>query len=202
MQILTVGKSTSTDRHHGRSWLHGRTIATALLCAFLICGCGLKPIPRSELAPDKVDDVLRSLGEFRKEERLAPFFDQAEVIAVYPFSARAANGVGLAYGSGLVFDRSERPIGYTRMWQITAGPQIGGQVYRQVLFFRTQAVYEKFTRSPAEFAGQFNAAAAVVGVSSTPSFSSDIALFTQLRGGLLLEASFSGHRYTFGTISD
>jgi len=172
------------------------------MLAVLVAGCGMKPIPRGELAQDKVDGVLKSLAEFRKEQRLGPFFEEAEVIAVYPLSARAANGVGFAYGSGLVFDREQRPIGYTRMWQITAGPQIGGQLYRQVLFFKTRAVYDKFTRSPAEFAGQFNAAAAVIGISATPSFSSDIALFTQLHGGLLLEASFSGHRYTFGAIAD
>lgn len=172
-----------------------------LLGALLLLGaCGMKPIAREELAEDKVDGVLKSLAQFRKEERLAPFFEEAEVFAVYPWSFRGANGVGLAYGSGLVFDRQEEPIGYTRMYQISAGPQIGGQAYRQVLFFRTRAAYEKFRRSPAEFAGQLNAAATVVGFAATPSFHNDIALFTQLRGGLLLEASFSGHRYTFGAI--
>ena len=176
-----------------------------LLLALLVVSlgaCGLKPIPRDDLAQDKVDGVLKSLAQFRKEERLAPYFEQAEVIAIYPFSIRGANGVGAAYGSGLVFDKAERPIGYTRMWQISAGPQLGGQLYRQVLFFKTREIYEKFTRSPAEFVGQLNATAAVVGYHADPSFNADIALFTQIHGGLLLEASFSGHRYTFGAISD
>jgi lipid-binding SYLF domain-containing protein len=169
-----------------------------------LTACGMKPISRSELSQNKVDDVLRSLAQFRKEERLAPFFAEAEVVAVYPFSARGASGVGLAYGSGLVFDRADRPIGYTRMYQLSGGPQLGVQLYRQILFFKTREVYDRFFKNPAlaEFAGQFNATAVVVGISSTPSFSSDIALFTQLRGGLLLEASFSGHRYTFGRIGD
>lgn len=181
-----------------------RRLALGLLALLMLGGCSLKPIPRADLAQDKVDGVLKSLAAFRKEERLAPFFEAAEVIAVYPMSLRAANGVGLAYGSGLVFDRDERPIGYTRMYQLSGGPQIGAQLYRQVMFFRTREIYEAFTRAraPAEFAGQFNAALTVVGVSSTPSFNGDVALFTQLRGGLLLEASISGHRYTFGAISD
>ena len=170
------------------------------LTAALLCGCGMKPIDREDLAENKVGDVLKSLGAFRKEEKLAPFFEEAEVVAVYPLSFRGANGVGLAYGSGLVFDRQDQPIGYTRMYQLTAGPQIGAQLYRQVLFFKTREVYERFRTSPFEFAGQFNAAATVVGLQATPSFSGDIALFTQLHGGLLLEASFSGHRYTFGVI--
>jgi lipid-binding SYLF domain-containing protein len=177
-----------------------RTTILLVITAVLLGGCGMKPIAREELAEDKVSGVLNSLAQFRKEERLAPFFEAAEVFAVYPWSFRGANGVGLAYGSGMVFDRNDTPIGYTRMYQITVGPQVGAQAYRQVLFFKTREAYEKFRRSPAEFAGQFNAAATVVGVASTPSFHSDIALFTQLRGGLLLEASFSGHRYTFGTI--
>ena len=179
-----------------------RLRSLALLFALLVAGCGMKPIPRQELAQEKVDRVLESLAEFRKEKRLAPFFEAAEVVAVYPISFRGANGVGIAYGSGMVFDARDKPIGYTRMYQITAGPQVGAQLYRQVLFFRTRAVYEKFTHSPAEFAGQFHAAATVLGAASTPSFNGDIAVFTQLHGGLLLEVSFSGHRYTFGSITD
>lgn len=179
-----------------------RTLQTILLSSLILGlgACSMKPIPRSDLAEEKVGGVLNSLAQFKKEERLAPFFAEAEVVAVYPLSFRGANGVGIAYGSGLVFDQSDVPIGYTRMYQITAGPQIGAQLYRQVLFFKTREVYENFRRSPAEFAGQFNAAATVIGVASTPSFNEDIALFTQLHGGLLLEASFSGHRYTFGAI--
>lgn len=172
-----------------------------LIAALLSTGaCSMKPIPKEDLAEDQVSGVLKSLAQFRTEEKLAPFFEQAEVFAVYPWSFRGANGVGLAYGSGLVFDRQDSPIGYTRMYQITVGPQVGAQAYRQVLFFRTREAYEKFRRSPAEFAGQMNAAATIIGWSATPSFHGDIALFTQLRGGLLLEASFSGHRYTFGSI--
>lgn len=185
--------------------MHKHTsIGLCLALALLLSACSMKPIPREDLAEEKVDKVLASLAKFRKEERLAPFFEQAEVIAVYPMSFRGANGVGIAYGSGLVFDRDERPIAYTRMYQITAGPQIGAQLYRQVLFFKTREVYDNFRQDswPAEFAGQFNAAATVIGVASTPAFSYDIAVFTQLRGGLLLEASFAGQRYTFGPISD
>ena len=180
---------------------------TALLFTALLgglVGCGMKPIPREELSEAKVAGVLKSLEAFRRNEKLKPFFDEAEVIAVYPFSGRGGAGFGLAYGSGLVFDHADRPIGYTRMYQISGGPQLGAQAYRQVMFFKTREVYDRFFRNPAlgEFAGQFNATATVVGLSSTPSFSSDIALFTQLHGGLLLEASFSGHRYTFGHITE
>ena len=110
-----------------------RQLLNALLVLALAGACSMKPIPREELAQDQVSGVLDSLAQFRKQEKLLPFFAEAEVIAVYPWSFRGANGVGLAYGSGLVFDREDSPIGYTRMYQITAGPQIGAQAYRQVL---------------------------------------------------------------------
>jgi hypothetical protein len=170
--------------------------------ATLLTSCGLKPIPREELSQSKVDKVISILDEFRGDERLEPFFAEAEIIAIYPVNGRIANGVGAAYGRGLVFERGDRVVGHTRVWQLTMGPQIGGQLYRQVLFFKTRAVYEKFMRSPAEFAGQFNAAAIVLGVSATPSFGNDIALFTRLLGGLMLEASIGAQRYTFAPIAD
>ncbi|MFV2091157.1 MAG: hypothetical protein ACC642_10890, partial [Pseudomonadales bacterium] len=162
----------------------------------------LKPIPRAEMDSRKIDGVISTLEHFRREERLAPFFEAAEVVAVYPINGRAANGVGFAYGRGLVFEKGDRVIGHTRMWQLSMGPQVGGQLYRQILFFKSRAIYEAFMRSPAEFAGQFNAAALIVGVSSTPSFNGEVALFTQLLGGLLLEASIGAHRYTFAPIED
>ena len=187
---------------HSSSIMAGIRLSTLVLCALLIAGCSLKPIPAADLSEDRVNDVRAALASFRADQRLAPFFAEAEVVAVYPLNVRGASAFGGAYGRGLVFDKADRVIAHSRMWQISAGAQLGGQIYRQILFFRSREVYEGYVDTPAEFAGQVNAAVATFGVASTPSFHSDIALFTQLRGGLLLEASVGSHSYDFAPIGE
>lgn len=175
----------------------------ALLVIMLVLGtpaCSLKPIASSDLSAQRVEDVRASLAEMRGDERLSAYFDEAEVIALYPSSARAGSGFGAAYGRGLVFDNAGTLIAHSRMWQISVGAQLGGQVYRQILFFRTQDAYQRFLTVSANFAGQANLAVATLGIASTPSFDTEIALFTELRGGLLLEATVGSHSYDFAPI--
>lgn len=179
-----------------------RLCLACLLCIASLTGCSLKPIAGADLSEDRVNDVRLALTEFRKDERLAPFFAEAQVVAVYPFSFRGASAFGAAWGRGLVFDNTDRVIAHSRMWQISAGAQLGGQIYRQILFFRSREVYDSWVDTPAEFAGQVNASVVTLGVASTPSFHTDIALFTQLRGGLLFEASVGSHSYDFAPVGE
>ncbi|MCB1684445.1 MAG: hypothetical protein R3E82_09615 [Pseudomonadales bacterium] len=178
-----------------------RVLLVALI-TLSIPACSLKPIERSDLSAQRVAGVREALAEMRRDERLAAFFAEAEVIALYPSSARAGSAFGGAYGRGLVFDKAGTVIAHTRMWQLSVGAQLGGQVYRQILFFRTQEAYTRFLSVPSEFAGQANLALATLGIASTPSFDTEIALFTQLRGGLLLEATVGAHAYDFAPIED
>lgn len=172
------------------------------LVALGMTACSLKPIERADLSAQRVDGVRAALAEMREDERLSSFFDEAEVIALYPASTRAGSAFGAAYGRGLVFDKAGTVIAHTRMWQISVGAQLGGQVYRQILFFKTQDAYTRFLSVPSEFAGQANLALATFGIASTPSFDTEIALFTELRGGLLLEATVGAHAYDFAPIED
>jgi lipid-binding SYLF domain-containing protein len=162
--------------------------------------CALKPIERDDLSAERVEDVRAALGAFREDARLAPFFEGAELIAVYPTSGRAATGFGGAYGRGLVFDADGRVVAHSRMWQLSVGAQLGGQIYRQILFFKSRAAYDAIATSAAEFAGQANAALVTWGIDSTPSFDAEVALFTELRGGLLVEASVGAHGYQFAPV--
>ena len=60
---------------------------------------------------------------------------------------------------------------------------------------------EAFSSGLLEFAGQANAAVVTAGMAATPSFNSEVALFTELKGGLLIEASVGAHRYGFAPIT-
>lgn len=169
---------------------------SVMLLALGAVGCSIIP-ERGETATEAERAAAEeALGAFAADERLEPFFSQAEFVAIYPNGIRAGFGVGGAIGHGLVFQR-EQVIGRTSMYQLSVGANIGGQVYRQILFFKSRASFERVMTEAMEFAGQANLAAAGIGGASTPSFNTEVALFTQLRGGLLLEGSVGAHRYTF-----
>lgn len=159
-------------------------------------GCGVIPQRGETATQAELAAAEAALGEFATDERLEPFFSQAEIVAVYPNGFRAGFGFGGAIGHGLVF-RGEQVIGRTSMYQVSVGANVGGQFYRQVLFFKSEAAFERLMAGAAEFAGQANLALAQAGAAGTPSFNTEVAMFTQLRGGLLLEGSVGAHRYTF-----
>lgn len=161
-----------------------------------IAGCGVLPQRGETAAQAELAAAEAALTEFAADESLEPFFAQAEIVAVYPNGFRGGFGFGGAIGHGLVFQRGQ-VIGRSSMYQLSVGANIGGQFYRQVLFFKSEAAFERVMADVMEFAGQANLAVAQAGAAGTPSFNTEVAMFTQLRGGLLLEGSVGAHRYTF-----
>ena len=83
------------------------------------------------------------------------------------------------------------------MVQISAGAQVGGQAYREVIFFEDKAALDRFKENKIEFSGQVSAVAAKAGASATAKYREGVAVFTQELGGLMLEASLGGQKFTF-----
>lgn len=167
-----------------------------LLLAAAMTGCAVIPERGDTFTEAELAAAEEAIGHFVADERLAPFFTQAEFVAVYPAGIRAGLGFGGAVGHGVVF-QGESAIGRTSMYQISVGANIGGQFYRQILFFKSEEAFERVMADAVEFAGQANLAVAQAGGSATPSFNTEVAMFTQLRGGLIAEGSVGAHRYTF-----
>jgi lipid-binding SYLF domain-containing protein len=165
-----------------------------LLLLLALFGCA--STPKGGIGAAEERKAREALALFRQEERLAPFFEAAPLVAVYPATVRAGVGFGAAYGQGLVF-RGDEVIGRTRVYQFSAGVNFGGEMYRQILFFRSEAAFERLFSGAMEFAGQANLAVATAGSAATPSFNQEVALFTQVQGGLLLEATVGAHHYRF-----
>ena len=172
------------------------SIGLIVLAAFAITGCALGPQKGSRIGDFEHDNTEKAREAFMHDERLASFFEQSEIVVVYPTNVRAGMGFGAAYGYGLVY-RDGEIIGRSRMYQVSVGANLGGQIYRQILFFKTERAFEQLMGGLMEFAGQANVAVATLGMSSTPSFNTEVALFTQLRSGLLIEGSVGGHRYAY-----
>ena len=175
---------------------------TVVSMVALLTACVWQPVVYDDAERLSVDDTL---AEFRKEQLLAPFFDEALAYAVFPGSFRAGTGFGGAYGSGWLLEDGDA-VGRVTLFEFFAGADLGAQIYRTILFFKTEKALRNFKKGSFEFTGQANVAHVVGGYSAAPSYHPEVALFVQVRGGLLLEASVGTQRYDYfplqGTINE
>jgi len=145
----------------------------------------------------KISDVEETILAFKRHDlALEKFFKEAYGYAVFPTVGKAGIGIGGAYGTGLVYEKGNL-IGSTTLKQVSYGLQLGGQAYREVIFFKDQAALEDFTRGNFEFGATASAVALTAGASADADYDNGVAVFTIAKGGLMYEATIAGQKFTF-----
>jgi len=146
---------------------------------------------------DLVEDSNKALDAMiEKSPKLQSFKDKSYGYAVFPKITKGAIGVGGAGGKGVVY-KNHVPTGQSTMKQATIGFQLGGQQYKEVIFFENEAAYNNFTNKKVKFDGQASAVAITAGASIDITFKDGLAVFTQTLGGLMYEASIGGQHFSF-----
>ena len=85
-----------------------------------------------------VSDSRDAMKEFIQTDALMQnLFNNAYGYVVFPSIGKGAFGVGGASGRGTVFERGA-VVGKAKMTQVTIGFQVGGQAYREVVFFQEE----------------------------------------------------------------
>ena len=168
-------------------------LLAGLLITLVLAGCVSQPLTYDDETRARVEQATAA---FRENPELQPFFDQALAYAVFPGNWRAGAGFGAAFGSGWLFENGE-VTGRAIMTEVFVGANAGLQGDRKILFFRSAWALDQFKRGRFEFTGQANATAITTGKAVTPGYNPDVAMFVQVKGGLLLEASVGTQRYDF-----
>ena len=106
------------------------------------------------------------------------------------------NGIGGASGDGTVFQGGES-IGSSSMSQVTIGLQLGGQTYREAIFFKDKAALDSFKQGNYEMAAEASAVAVKSGAAKNAGYERGVAIFTMAKGGLMFEASIGGQKFSF-----
>lgn len=86
------------------------------------------------------------------------------------------------------------------MVQVDVGAQVGGQAYREIIFFENKDALDRFKENKVEFSGQVSAVAAKAGASANVKYREGVAVFTEEISGLMLEASIGGQKFTYKSI--
>ena len=185
-------------------------IKRILLSALMIAGVA------SIAQAQRVRDVTETVELFRGITQVAPYFESSYGYAVWPRIGRGGLGVGASRGRGQVYVNGQM-TGFSTMTEVSVGFQAGGQAYRQIIFFETREIYERFTQSTFEFDASASAvavtASAQAGAGTTgaratagagsPSTGSAVGYvngmqtFTMAEGGLMYQATIAGQRYRF-----
>ena len=132
----------------------------------------------------------------KSDPGLSNHFKDAYGYVIFPNIGKGALGVGGAGGEGVVYE-NKTAIGKAKMMQVTVGAQAGGQAYREVIFFETKEALQRFKDNKVEFSGQVSAVAAKEGASANAKYTDGVLIFTEEIGGLMLEASIGGQKFTY-----
>jgi len=122
------------------------------------------------------------------------FFDAAAGYVVLPNVGKGGIGIGGARGKGLLFVDGEA-IAEVTMTQLSIGFQWGGQAYSEFIFFEDEKILNEFKEGNFEFGAQASAVAIKAGISTDAAFAGGMAVFTQVKGGLMYEASIGGQKF-------
>jgi lipid-binding SYLF domain-containing protein len=138
-----------------------------------------------------------AIAEFKKADPgIDAFFNEAHGYAVFPEITKGAIGIGGAQGDGTVFE-GHKAIGSSSMTQVTIGLQLGGQTYREIIFFKDKATLDNFKLGNYEVAAGASAIALTEGASKTADYNNGVAIFTMGTGGLMFEAAIGGQKFSY-----
>jgi len=173
--------------------------ALLVLLTLLIVAC-------ASWNPDRTAQADRearlAITEFRKHDpSLKNFFDKAYAFAIFPAVGKGGIGIGGAHGSGVVY-RHGHMIGLTSVTQVTIGWQLGGESYRELIFFENAQALNAFKSGNLKFSAQASAVAATTGAAAKTSYANNMAVFTLIRGGLMYEASVGGQSFSFEPVKE
>jgi lipid-binding SYLF domain-containing protein len=144
-----------------------------------------------------IDDGKKAKTAFLKSDpSMENLFKHAAGYAIFPNVGKGAVGVGGAAGKGAVYEKG-MPVGTAQMVQVTAGAQAGGQAYREIIFFENKDALDRFMQNKIEFSGQASAVAVKAGASANANYRNGVVVFSQEKGGLMLEASLGGQKFTY-----
>lgn len=144
-----------------------------------------------------VIDAKYALEELKKNngdvEKLA---SDAYGYVIFPNVGKGAFIAGGAAGNGVVYKGGQQ-IGWAKLRQVDVGLQIGGEAFREAIFFQSKQDLEEFMSSELEFTGGVSAVAITKGESKSVNFEDGMAVVTMPKGGAMIEISVGGQKFQY-----
>ena len=171
-------------------------LAAVGTAAMFLGGCATAP--ETNTGRQELDnDSNASLYDFKSQDpSLDNLLRNSYGYAIFPTVGKGAVGVGGAYGQGEVYQQGKR-VGYADMTQATVGASLGGQSFSELIVFRTPQALQNFESGQYTFSADVSGVAAKAGAADNARWENDIAVFADVKGGLMADASVGGQKFNF-----
>jgi len=161
-----------------------------------------------------------AIDSFKASHQSASFFDNSYGYAVFPTVAKGGLGVGAAHGRGKVYRHGEL-VGDSSVTQLSVGFQAGGEAYSEIVFFKDEDAFNRFTSGHLQLGADVAAVAITASAGASANTSSGatgsvsgnenhaaeagawhhgIAVFTLAKGGAMYEAAVNGQKFSYKPI--
>ena len=163
-------------------------------------------------AGSTAEEDKSALEAFMVSDEVSEVNKTAYGYAIFPTIGKGGIGIGGAYGDGSVYKQGKK-TGDTSMAQLSIGFQLGGQAYRQVVYFEDKRAFDDFTSGNFEFGAQAqavfvesDASASASSEGTTSNANADqgaakyhkgMMVFIMGKGGLMFQAALGGQKYSY-----
>jgi lipid-binding SYLF domain-containing protein len=158
----------------------------------------------------------QTIDSFKNAAESAQFFNDSVGYAVFPTVGKGSFIVGAAHGDGHVYAHGVR-VGTAAVTQLSVGWQAGGEAYSEIIFFKDQRALDAFEAGNFQFGAGVSAVVITAGASASAdtsgaqasasegqqdahvagAYSSGIAVFTLVKGGLEGGVSVEGEKFSY-----
>ncbi|HYX74465.1 MAG TPA: lipid-binding SYLF domain-containing protein [Steroidobacteraceae bacterium] len=167
-------------------------------------------------AASRADDYSDTIELFKEAGASKGFFGNSYGYAVFPGIGKGGFVVGGAHGNGRVYKKGV-PVGDVSMTQLSVGFQIGGQAFREIIFFEDERSFNDFAKGSYEFGADATAVAITAGAEASAGTSGasagasggqrdattrgkyykGMAVFVIVKGGAMAGVSVGGQKFSY-----
>jgi len=178
--------------------MYARRVSIAVLAAFalVLTGCTTEPRTEGERA-DLQTDAQKALQDMTaKDPGLQDLLNNSVGYVIFPNAGKGALIAGGSFGRGPVYERGQW-IGWAKIEEASVGAQIGGQKFRELLVFKTQAAWDRFRDN--QYTLDANASGIILksGAAKGAVAEKGVAVFVDPIEGAMVEAAVGGQHFVF-----
>lgn len=163
-----------------------------------LSGCNSSNTTSSVASLTREEKAERAKGVFLyTDPGLKRFFDNAAGYAVFPSVARGGFILTVGGGEGVVYKQGGEVVGYSEITSVKGGLAVGGQGFKELIFFKDPYDLNRFKAGGLEFDASASAVIAQSGASASANYRNGVAVFITGEQGLMVDASVGGQGFKF-----
>jgi len=144
---------------------------------------------------DKAADAVQYLK--KNDPSLERFFSRAYGYVVFPDVYKGGFlMLGGGHGRGYVYEGG-RLVGRSSISQLNVGPQLGGQSFTEIIFFKDNKALSDFKKGNFEISAQMTAVVVTSGIATNADYSDGVAIFVLPKAGVMADATIGGQKFSY-----